>query len=322
MILCGGENLIDLVEEADSSPRRFRAVPGGSPYNCALALGRLGVPTGYLTPISADGFGDDLAARLVAEGVRHLGSRPAAPSALAVVTLRHGTPEYFFHRAGTADRLVTTESLAAAIPETTVALHLGSLALTAGVDALAWEGLFIAQARAGRFTALDPNIRPDLARVDEAAYRARLETMAAAAALIRLSDEDMAWWLPGMSVAAGMAALAARAPSALVFVTQGAGPILCRGPFGGFSLDCAPVPRLADTVGAGDTLMAALLAGLWRRGMLDRAAVSALDETALRPVVADATRAAAITCGRIGCDPPCASELWPGGSVRPQAAIR
>jgi fructokinase len=311
MIVCGGENLMDVIEEPGADGmRRFRAVAGGSPYNCARALGRLGARTGYLTPISADVFGEDLAAVLAADGVAHLGPRPEAPTSLAMVTLRDGQPDYRFYREGTAERLVTADSLAAAMPDGARALHLGSLAISAGADARAWAGLFAQAASAGRFTSLDPNIRPLLAGVEEAAYRDRLAAMTTQAALIKLSDEDLAWWMPGLTPEEGADVLAVRAPGALVLVTQGAGPVLCRGPFGGFAQEAAAVAQLADTVGAGDTLMAAMLAGLDRIGALERGALAALSEAVLRPVLADACRAAAITCGRIGCDPPRAADLW------------
>lgn len=157
MIVCGGENLVDVIEMGDEQQDRvFHAVPGGSPYNCTRALGRLGMPTGYLTPISSDRFGDDLLAGLLADQVRHLGARPDAPTSLAMVTLSDGQPDYRFYRNGTAERMVTPEVLRATMPEQAEAFHIGSLALCTGKDAAAWSDLFIDCARRGIFTSLTP----------------------------------------------------------------------------------------------------------------------------------------------------------------------
>lgn len=312
MIVCGGENLVDVIEMHDEHQGRvFRAVPGGSPYNCTRALGRLGMPTGYLTPISSDRFGDDLLTGLLADQVRHLGARPEAPTSLAMVTLSDGQPDYRFYRNGTAERMVTADSLRASMPERADAFHIGSLALCAGKDAAAWSNLFIDCARRGIFTSFDPNIRPLLAEEDARAYRARLDKMASVANLLRLSDEDLAWWRPDQTVLDALAELVALAPHALVVLTQGAEPVLCHWPGGQIDVPLTPVSDLADTVGAGDTLMAALLAGLHRKGALDPGQIATLDGETLREIISDASKAAAITCTRTGCNPPYANEVWP-----------
>lgn len=61
-----GEAVVDLVAQPDGT---LRPLPGGSPYNVALALGRQGVPVDYLSPLSLDAFGDVLHARLIEAGV-------------------------------------------------------------------------------------------------------------------------------------------------------------------------------------------------------------------------------------------------------------
>ncbi|MGL4415782.1 carbohydrate kinase family protein [Roseinatronobacter monicus] len=312
MIVCGGENLVDVIEMGDEQQGRvFHAVPGGSPYNCTRALGRLGMPTGYLTPISSDRFGDDLLAGLVADQVRHLGARPDAPTSLAMVTLSDGQPDYRFYRNGTAERMVTPEVLRATMPDQAEAFHIGSLALCTGKDAAAWSDLFIDSAQRGIFTSFDPNIRPLLAEEDARGYRARLDKMASVANLLRLSDEDLAWWRPDQTVLDALAELVALAPNALVVLTQGAEPVLCHWPGGQIEVPLTPVADLVDTVGAGDTLMAALLAGLHRKGALVPKQIATLPGATLHQIIRDASKAAAITCTRTGCNPPYARDVWP-----------
>jgi len=311
MILCGGENLIDLIAEPDGPPLRFRAAPGGSSYNVARALARLGSPVGYLAPIARDPLGDLMARTLEADGAWGLGGRSDRPCSLAVVMLREGQPSYSFHRSGTADRDVTAEGLRALIPAAATAVSLGSMALCDGEDAEAWEALFHAGRARGLFTALDPNIREPFAALDPEGYRARLARMSAEADLIKLSDEDMRWIAPDTAPVDAAAALFARARPAMLVLTMGAAGALCLWPGGRMMRAAAPLRRGGggDTVGAGDTFLAAVLDGLRRGGALSRPGAAGLSQAAMAEVIDRAARAAAITCSRPGCDPPWAAEL-------------
>lgn len=311
MIVCGGENLIDVIEaQRDAGPRQFTAHVGGSPYNCSRAVARLGGAVGYLGAISTDSFGAQLLGALQADGVQHFGPRVAAPTTLAMVTLDQGQPDYRFYRDGTAERQVTLDSLRAALPAGMAALHLSSIALVEGADAEVWRDLFVQVAGRGVFTSLDPNVRALIAEPNRARYAARLTAMAQGAALIRLSDEDAAWWFPDLSPVQAVQHLAALAPQAVVVLTQGPGAVLCHGAQGMFEVTPPAPARLVDTVGAGDTLMAGILVGLARRGVLSPAGLRALALADLRAVVARAAQAAAMTCARAGCNPPLAAEVW------------
>jgi fructokinase len=185
---------------------------------------------------------------------------------------------------------------------------MSSIALVEGPDAQAWADLFCA--RGDVLTSLDPNVRALIAEPNRAVYSARLERMAQAAHLIRLSDEDAAWWFPGLSPAACLDHLATLAPNAVIVLTQGPGPVLCHHPAGRLKVIPPAPPVLVDTVGAGDTLMAALLVGLSKRNALSGAGLRALLPDDFKQVLTDATRAAALTCARAGCNPPHASDVW------------
>ncbi len=308
MIICAGENLIDVIEQpVASGARAFAAHAGGSPYNCSRAIARLGGLAGYLGAISTDSFGAQLLDTLAEDGVRFLGPRVAQPTTLAMVTLTNGQPDYRFYRSDTAERQVTRATIRAALPPDMQALHMSSIALVEGPDAEAWADVFCTR---DVFASLDPNVRALIAEPNRAAYAARLARMAQAAHLIRLSDEDAAWWFPGLAPAACLDHLATLAPQAVIVLTQGPGPVLCHARSHRFEVLPPLPPRLVDTVGAGDTLMAALLVGLSQQRALSGAGLNTLGRDRLQQVVTDATRAAALTCARAGCNPPHATEVW------------
>jgi len=310
MILCAGENLIDMIQQrvAEDGAPEFRAIVGGSPYNCARALGRLGAEVGYLTPLSTDRMGDLLAAALAADGVALLGGRSDRPTSLALVALDAGQPRYQFYRQGVADRDVTYDTLHASMPASARALHLGSISLIDGADADALAELAEAARGRGLFTSIDPNIRPGQLRGDSAGYRARLASIFAVADVVKISDEDLGWWDPGRDTGAAAEALYAAVGPGLLVVTRGAQGVIAFHPAGRIEVPAVPVTRLVDTVGAGDTFMAALLDGLSGAMALERAALEALPAERLTALLARAARAAAITCTRAGCNPPTRAE--------------
>ena len=312
MIVCAGENLIDMIQQpeaGDAPSPAFRALVGGSPYNCARALGRLGVEVGYLTPISDDRMGDLLAQALLQDGVALLGPRSARPTSLALVALEDGQPRYQFYREGVADRDITLARLREGLPAAARALHVGSISLLDGPDADAIADL-VAEARGrGLFTTVDPNVRPALIGADDDAYRMRLARVCAAADVIKISDEDLGWLAPDRDTESAAMALWAEAAPALLVVTRGDAGAIGLHAAGRLEVPAAPVPRLADTVGAGDTFMAALLDGLAGADALDPAALVRLPKARLEAILMRAARAAAITCSRAGCNPPHRAEL-------------
>ncbi|MEO1705355.1 MAG: PfkB family carbohydrate kinase, partial [Pseudomonadota bacterium] len=136
----GGENLIDFVQEENGrNPPAYIAHPGGSPMNVAMAASRQGMETHYLTPVSQDSLGALIAARLEADGVRLATPRRVEPTSLAVVSLENGAATYEFYRDGTAERQVSLAQLEEAAPASLSAFHIGSLAVTGGDDAPAYE---------------------------------------------------------------------------------------------------------------------------------------------------------------------------------------
>ena len=309
MILVGGENLIDFIqiESAEENPI-YQANPGGSPYNCAKAVGRQQVPVSYLTPISTDSLGELLAKGLTDSGVTLCGIRRSEPSSLAVVSLKKGVASYQFYRQNTAERMVTLAGLNAGVPTDASAFHLGSLSLTHGEDAEVWTDFYIAMKNSGAFTSLDPNIRAAFI-TDRAAYLARFERLLAATDLLKLSDEDLAWLTPDVDLETAARQLLERTNAALLVVTLGGEGAFALAGGRKITIKAAPVAEMKDTVGAGDTFTATLLARLDQTGSLSADALKSMDGTNVTALLNRAAKAAALNCEKSGCNPPDLGEL-------------
>jgi fructokinase len=308
-IIIGGENLIDSIEDTGGTTADgFFHNLGGSPYNVAVALGRQGVMTQYVTPISTDDFGGRLAAHLAAQGVSVTGPRLEAPTTRAIVTLKDGIPQYRFLREGTAERMITAQMLHKAIPATARHFHIGSLALAGGADAAIWEAGFVAAAQAGICTSLDPNVRPSLID-DPASYRARITRLLGHATLVKLSDEDLEWLYPDLAQDAAMAVLRSQTKAALVVLTKGPDGAEAWTAQHHVRVANPPFSGLIDTIGAGDTLMASLIAGLAEQDRLAHDAIMALSQAALSALIKRGIYAACLNCTKKGCNPPSAAEL-------------
>ncbi|PSJ30129.1 carbohydrate kinase [Streptosporangium nondiastaticum] len=316
MIIVAGEALIDLVpagpREQDGSagddlsallPKR-----GGGPYNTAVALARLGSPTAFCSRLSTDHFGRALLGGLTADGVdTSLVQRGPEPTTLAVAHVGDGgSAEYSFHAGGTADRLFTSPET---LPDAARAVSFGTCSLVLEPGASAYEDLMRRASARGLFTALDPNVRPGLIP-DADAYRARFRSWLPHVTLLKLSEEDAAWLAgPAADPVSAAAEWLAAGPYAVVLTRGGAGlTVLTRD---GLELS-VPGERVTvvDTIGAGDTVNAALLHRLDGHGALTAAPALGADQW--RDVLAFAARAAAITCSRAGARPPYAAELATG----------
>lgn len=305
MIVVCGEALIDLVPT--DTPGGYVARPGGSPANVAVGLGRLGADVGLLCRLSSDAFGRRLADHVRSASVdTSLSLEAPEPTTLAVVTLdRDGRAEYSFYVDGAADGGWRQDELPARLPDGAALSVAGSLAL--GVPAMgdAVEALLLRE-RGSRLLALDPNVRPALAR-DETALRRRLDRWLGLVDLVKVSADDLDWLFPGEPVQQVAERWCAAGP-AVVVVTRGADGACAVSSSGVVDLPGRPVD-VADTVGAGDAFMAGLLCALDEDGRLTRRGLEQLPPVEVRAVLQFAQDVAAETCRRVGADPPWRSEL-------------
>jgi fructokinase len=305
MILCAGEALIDMLPRRTAEGEAaFAPYAGGAVFNTAIALGRLGARTGFFSGLSSDLFGELLSRVLAASAVTSLAHRSDRPTTLAFVTLTDGQAKYAFYDENTAGRMLTPADLPKLGREVT-ALFLGGISLMVEPCGGTYEALLAREAPT-RVTMLDPNIRPGFIR-DERAYRARIGRMMALADIVKLSDEDLRWLL-GRGETRALAREVLGMGPRLVCITEGAEG--ARGFTRGAEI-FVPGQKVtvADTVGAGDTFNAGVLAALARAGALTKAALAAAPEDTVRAALALGCRAAAVTVSRPGANPPWTHEL-------------
>ena len=298
-----GEALIDFTSTGTLA---FQGHPGGSPFNTAVACARLGQPTGFLTQISRDLFGEALVEHLRANGVDlRFVLRSDAPSTLAFVEHAPGTNRYAFFRTGAADAGYAPRPLPE-LPAETTFLHFGSISLLQEPAAGAIEAMVAANA-GRRIVVLDPNVRANMIP-DLAAYRRRFSGWLAHTDLVKLSDEDVELLAPGRSPAQAAEGWLAAGPSAVVITYGGSGAILHRRGAGPMEVS-APSVAVVDTIGAGDTFTAGLSVAMAQREVARAEQLRSLPDETWREIMRFAATAAALNCTRAGANPPRLAEV-------------
>jgi len=305
-VLVVGEALVDVrIDERDGAGDSRSEHTGGSPLNVAVALARLGVSTTLAAQVGDDARGGQIEAHLGASGVDLIRLPPTRRTSTATARIgADGEADYEFD--------LTWDPSELPGPEGFDAVHIGSIgaALAPGADAVA--SLVFSAAAAGVPVSLDPNVRPQITpRLGD--VRLRIEVLEAGATVIKLSDEDAALLRPGLPLDRVVTDLAGAGRAQLAVLTKGSGGLLLS-TGEGTVLVPAPQTRVVDTIGAGDTVTAALLAGLLSRGLpVPDGAIPDADAVAVGLL---AVGAAAVTCARPGADPPWRHELRgfdPGG---------
>lgn len=307
MFLVCGEALMDvfLVNETVTGVTLDARI-GGSPFNVAVGLARLGQPVGFLGAVSNGFLGDRLYRALEQEGVNlRAVTRVDAPTTLGLVGLdAQGVPSYAFYGHGAADRQLHPADLPV-IGDDVVALHFGSYSMVVEPVASAHRRL-IERERQTRVIAYDPNVRlnvePCIARWTET-----VAWMASQAHLIKVSAEDLELLYPGRSLLKVVGEWLAQGVL-LVVVTHGGGGSVAFTSRGTVGMQATPTDVI-DTVGAGDTFQAALLCWLSEQGLLSQDGLAALTPQQTKHALTFASAAASITCGRQGADLPRRQEV-------------
>ena len=303
-VLVIGEALMDLVVQHGGTIDEVAAVPGGSPANVALALGRLGVPVELVTWVGTDTFGTTITTHLSESGVVvREPSIAAEKTSTAIAKLdERGAATYVFDvewapapLEGFKDiQILHTGSIAAV-------LEPGSQAILDAIDATQGQVL----------VTYDPNARPQLMG-SPAEAAPPIEAVVSRADVVKASDEDLEWLYPGKTAEQAALDWIERFDLPLLVVTRGKqGPMAFLGSDLRSSVAPAPV-KVVDTVGAGDTFMGGLIDALWRRGIRGaegREKLRALTGHDLRRILQEAAKLADIVVQRQGANPPWAHEL-------------
>lgn len=306
MILCCGEALIDMLPRTSTDGEAaFAPYVGGAVFNTARALGRLGAPVAFFSGISNDLFGSRLASALQESNV-DLGYVRFSdlPTTLAFVHLEERQATYTFYDENSAGRMLTESDLPVLASEVK-ALHFSCISLIPEPCGSTYETL-MRREHASRVTMLDPNIRSAFI-ADKTSHLARMLRMIAMADIVKLSDEDLAWF-GETGTHDDIAARWLKLGPKLVVVTRGGDGAV------GYTARhrvevAARKVAVADTVGAGDTYNAGILCSLHENGLLDKTAIASLSEQATLRALDFAMGAAAVTVSRAGANPPWRHEM-------------
>lgn len=296
-----GEAIADLVptEQGLYDPK-----VGGSPFNFARCLARLGAPVRYVSPVSSDVLGARMLDEMRLQAIAFdPANRSPLPTSLALVAYDNGQPRYSLYREGIADTDFTVAGVLAQIPAETRIFHTGSLMLVP--DVIDRVASLLEQLRArGIVISLDINLRPGVVR-DQQAYRQKILALLPLANVIKASDEDMAL-LVGLDLG-NLRPVIERyfAGSLLIFTCGDEGASACV--VGQqFRVPAYSVSRVQDTIGAGDTFYGAFIARMYA---VAKSRQGWADESLLRSALQLGCAAAAINVTRAGCQPPSMAEI-------------
>ncbi len=302
-VLAIGEALVDIVSLA-SNPAAATEIPGGSPANVAMTLGRLGRNVALQTWLGRDARGDVVARHF---GDSHVLITPESfgatrtPTATASIDER-GAATYTFD-------LEWAPTPPIQVSDQACVVHAGSIAAViepggpAVLDALV-------TARQHAIITYDPNARPNIMGSPEESLRV-VNKFVAVSDVVKVSDEDVDWLTGGRPVDDVARDWLTMGPS-IVIVT--------RGKEGALALTASGVRRAAvpadvpviDTVGAGDSFMGGIIDALWTLGLvgaMSRPALRDIDDEQVRQILDRASAISDITVSRAGANPPWLSEL-------------
>jgi len=303
------------------SKEAFLPLPGGSPFNTAIAIGKLGVPVKYLGRISTDFFGETLMKLLRDNHVgEDLINRSPLNSTLSFVKLIKGKePQHVFYSEQTADLSLKMEDLPPKLPADTRCILFGSIAMTVEPIASTIEALILTegtrknadQMEGAPLISFDPNIRTFMIKNADA-YREKFEKWVAASTIAKVSEVDFQFIYPKLTLDQALQKILGMGPR-LVIGTMGqkGATALLRRNDGSLLKVSAPTVILpvADTIGAGDTFHGAFLAWLEIKGKMSRSALACLSEADLYDALFFANKAASLVCSRHGAVPPSRKEV-------------
>ena len=292
-----GEVLIDLIPRGEKKI----AIVGGGPANTAKALALLGFDSYFIDGISTDAYGQKAKAELLYDGVNlkyaHFTDKPTCTADVSLDAA--GVASYVFTIDGSATFDFSHDWLPDPLEIKPAVLQIGTLATIVEPAASILHEWALKVAKVAPIV-FDPNIRSSVMS-DRAKYRAAVARWTAISAVIKVSEDDLAWLFPErdqLEVAAQWLGEGAK----LVIITKGSYGLIGITAQGSVTVPGVKV-EVADTVGAGDTVGAIVVEAIVERGL------DALHGEILREVLTRAAKAASITCSRAGANPPTRAEI-------------
>ncbi|MCK9903015.1 carbohydrate kinase [Frankia sp. Cpl3] len=304
-----GENVADAIVQPSETPNgsmQWQILPGGSPANTAVALGRLGTPTRFLSRLPCGILGGLFTRRLSDSSVDlSLSTWSDEPATLAITSLANSVAHYEFYATGTVDWQWRPGELSPARLQGASCIHAGSLGLIMEPGGRIVEEL-LDSIREHATISIDPNVRTTL--VSSEHYQSRLKEWYRLADIFRISEDDLTHLAPGLTPERIIGELNETGIQ-LAVVTRGEAGVLAS--FRGTLIDVPAVPtEIVDTIGAGDAFSAGLLHWLHQNGHLG-GRLERLDLQGARSALMFASHVAALTCAAPGADPPWNRDLTP-----------
>jgi len=298
MIICCGEALIDMIKKPfPGSTEGFIPLPGGSPYNTAITIGRMGVPVKFLGRLSNDFFGEILIKRLQENNAGcELIKRTDQNTTLAFVKLEKGKePEYVFYTEGTADCSFSVKDLPKKLPDDTKCILFGSISMTIEPIASTIETFIFKEGKVKKekpVISFDPNIRSFMIK-NKAAYLKRFEKWISFCTIVKISEADFEFLYPKLNAEKGLSKILELGAKLAICTlgSNGAIAMLCRkdGSIIKISVKALKV-SVKDTIGAGDTFHGAFLSWLEINNKMSRCDITDLSEKDLQDALLFAIR--------------------------------
>lgn len=307
-VLVIGEALVDVVHSGDGG---IRNIPGGSPANTAVALARLGITTFMKARISKDKFGSEIRSYLENQNVDlNLSLFVDEPSSVIDAFIqKDGSAKYEANLKGASDYGWTESELDIALAENIKIIQLGSLTSYIEPGASNVENWYKKlRNNSKHLLTFDPNIRHPLDAQPEDEVRKRAKNLASLAHVVKASDEDLSWISPDQDVIETAKNFIENGTTLVVITLGKNGAVAINSNFEVIQIP-APVVEVKDTIGAGDTFAAALIAQLLEKQIVDEKALSALAVSDLRDILSNCAMTSALTCSRQGANPPYRHEV-------------
>lgn len=307
-VLVIGEALVDVVHSGDGG---IKNVPGGSPANTAVALARLGITTFMKARISKDKFGSEIRSYLENQNVDlNLSLFVDEPSSVIDAFIqKDGSAKYEANLKGASDYGWTESELDIALAEDIKIIQLGSLTSYIEPGASNVEKWYKKlRNNSKHLLTFDPNIRHPLDAQPEEEVRKRAKNLASLAHVVKASDEDLSWISPDQDVIETAKNFIENGTTLVVITLGKNGAVAINNNFEVIQIP-APVVEVKDTIGAGDTFAAALIAQLLEKQIVDEKALSALAVSDLRDILSNCAMTSALTCSRQGANPPYRHEV-------------